>query len=123
MKRLIALCYREAMGRWIPILALAFACGGAHAQLITRSLPNDGKLGELVAPRQAYPLLKIGKETLRLAPGGLIFDQHNRTIVHNQLPEAANVLYVLNMTGEVARVYILRPDEVELVKQRASAKK
>jgi len=123
LKRWIALCYREPMGRWILTLALAFACGAAHAQVITRPLPNNGKLGVLVGPPQAYPLLQVDKETLRLAPGGLIFDQHNRTIVHNQLPEGANVLYVLNMTGEVARVYILRPDELELVKQRASAKK
>ena len=118
----MALCYRESMGRWILTLALALLCGAAHAQLITRQLPNNGKLGALVGPAKAYPLLQVGKEVLRLAPGGIIFDQHNRTIVHNQLPESGNILYVLNTTGEVARIYILRPDELELVKQRASAK-
>ena len=111
------------MGRWILPLALAFLCSATHAQVITRPLPNNGKLGALVGPPQAYPLLQVDKALLRLAPGGLIFDQQNRTIVHNQLPEGANVLYVLNMTGEVSRIYILRPDEVDLVKQRVGAKK
>src|SRR5262245_59555266 len=111
------------MGRWILILALAALCGAAHAQLIVRQFPTNGKLGELVGPARAYPLLQVDKEVLRLAPGGLIFDEHNRTIVHGQLPERANVYYVVNMTGEVQRLFLLRPDELERLKQSASAKK
>ena len=95
---------------WIGALLLALATT-AHAQL-PRQLPAGGKLGEL-AGRQPYPLLLIGGKALRLAPGGRIFDQHNRTLVHEALPEQAAVLYVEDMNGDISRIYILRPEELE----------
>ena len=121
LKRLIAPCYRKSMGRWLSMLALALACSAAYAQ-IARPLPLEGKLGELIGGQNAFPLLQIDNAQARLAPGGLIFDQNNRTIVHGQLPERATVLYVLNAGGEVSRIYILRPEELALVKQRPAAK-
>jgi hypothetical protein len=95
---------------WIVALVFALAAT-VHAQL-QRPLPSNGKLGELVG-RQPYPLLLIGGKTLRLAPGGRIFDQHNRTIVHEALPEQGAVLFVEDMNGDISRIYILRAEELE----------
>jgi hypothetical protein len=95
---------------WIVALLLALTATG-HAQL-PRQLPSNGKLGEL-AGKQVYPLLLIGGKTLRLAPGGRIFDQHNRTIVHEALPEQGAVLFVEDMNGDISRIYVLRPEELE----------
>jgi hypothetical protein len=81
----------------------------AEAQQI-RFLPANGKRGT-TGTKQALPLLIINRETLRLAPGGLIFDINNRTILHGSLPMGADIWYQLNFSGEVQRIYILRPDE------------
>jgi len=121
LKRLITLCYREAMVRWIVALALAGTLATAvYAQPI-RMLPANGKLGELVGQQQAFPVVQIGGKLLRLTAGALIYDQNNRTIVHGVLPERASVLYVEEASGEISRIYILRPEELELVK-RAQAR-
>jgi hypothetical protein len=101
------------MGRWIWTLALAIAwVATSHAQM-TRQLPADGKLGDLVGQQQPFPLLQINEQVVRLAPGGRIYDQHNRTILHTFLPEQATVLFVQDMNGDISRVYILRPEELE----------
>jgi hypothetical protein len=102
-------------GAWVLIATLAFA-QASPAQL-QRFLPSQGQLGELSdQQQQPYPLLHIDKKLLRLAPGGRIFDQHNRMIVHGALPDAASVLFVPDMHGDIARLYILLPAEIERVK-------
>src|SRR5262245_8982156 len=106
------------MGRWILALAAAITFITAlHAQGI-RKLPANGKLGELVGQQQPFPMLQIGSGVLRLAPGGLIYDQNNRTLIHAMLPDRATGLYFQDPAGDVTRVYILRPEELELL-QRA----
>jgi hypothetical protein len=105
------------MRRWIWTLALAFAwVATGHAQL-PRQLPADGKMGELVS-QQPFPLLQINDQVVRLAPGGRIYDQNNRTILHTLLPERATVLFVQDMNGDISLVYILRPEELDQL-QRA----
>jgi len=117
LKYLITLCYSEHMRRWAWSVVLAAALvGAAHAQL-QRMLPANGKLGEVVG-RQPFPLVQINSKILRLAPGGLILDQHNRSIVHGALPPEAQVLFVEDPNGNVTRIYLLRPDELERI-QRA----
>jgi hypothetical protein len=102
-------------GAWVLAATLAFA-QASPAQL-QRFLPSQGQLGELSdQQQQPYPLLHIDKKLLRLAPGGRIFDQHNRMIVHGALPDAASVLFVPDMHGDIARLYILLPAEIERVK-------
>lgn len=55
--------------------------------------------------------MQLGKELLRLAPGGIIVDAQNRTIIHNQIPPGADALYQLNRNGEITRMVILTPEE------------
>jgi hypothetical protein len=105
-------CYCRVMRKAAWIVALLFALAAAvHAQ-VPRQLPANGKVGEL-AGKQPYPLVLIGGKALRLAPGGRIFDQHNRTLVHEALPEQGAVLFVEDPNGDVSRIYILRPEELE----------
>ena len=96
---------------WAGLLALLIATA-SFAQ-VTRLLPADGKLGELVGQQQPFPLLEINNKVVRLAPGGVIYDRHNRAILHNQLPQSAPVLFVEDSKGEIKRLYLLRPDEAE----------
>lgn len=119
----MALCYRGLMrsGAWVLAAALAFA-QASPAQL-QRFLPSEGRLGELSGQQQQpYPLLQIDKKLMRLAPGGRIYDQHNRIIVHGALPDTGSVLFIPDMQGDIARLFILLPAEVERVKLNLPAK-
>ena len=119
----MVLCYRGLMrsGAWVLAAALAFA-QASPAQL-QRFLPSEGRLGALSGQQQQpYPLLQIDKKIVRLAPGGRIYDQHNRIIVHGALPDSASVLFVPDMHGDIARLFILLPAEVERVKLNLPAK-
>ena len=98
-------------GAMVLTLAAAFATS-VHAQF-PRQFPPEAKLAELVGQKQPYPLLELDDKVLRLAPGGRVMDEHNRVVLHSYLPKHAHVLYVLDMNGDVSRVYILRPDELK----------
>ena len=99
-----------------PLLLLSFCLAlqsfaAAHAQLLQqRPLPANGERGRIGAP-QPLPLVQIGNRVLRLAPGGVIYDQQNRSIVHAHLPAGADVFYTRDVNGEMQRIYILTPDE------------
>lgn len=104
------------MRRWIGAAALVAACAAtAHAQF-NRRLPVDGQLGELVGQKYPLPLVEIDQKVVRLAPGARVYDQENRTLLHTYLPPQAQVLFVLDMNGDIARAYILRPEEWERLK-------
>ena len=98
-------------------MALAAAIATASYAQMPRQFPANGKLGELIGQQQAFPLLQINNKILRLAPGGRIIDEQNRTIVHGSLPQQASVLFVEDMNGDISRIYLLRPDELERIKQ------
>ena len=107
------------MGRLLAVLVFAFAVAtSASAQPPGRLLPA-GKLGELTGRQHAFPLVQIAGEVRRLSPGALVFDQDNRTILHGQLPESANVLYVEGPGKEITRIYILHPNELESLRRAA----
>ena len=84
-----------------------------------RQLPVNGKRGTTGDPLPR-PQVVISRQTLTVAPGGLIFDTSNRTIVHSALPVNADVWYQLNNGGQVRRIYILRPEEQERLDREKS---
>lgn len=91
-------------------LLLALACtftAAAWAQL--RTLPANAKRAELTGYQN--PFVILSGEARRLAPGALIFDTHNRTITPGFLPASADVVYTIDNTGSVMRIYILTPQE------------
>lgn len=96
------------------VLCAAWAAPAAsHAQLIQqRFLPAQGERGRL-GDAQVLPMVKISGRVLRLAPGGVIYDQHNRSIVHAHLPAGAEIFYTRDQNGDVQRIYILTDQERE----------
>jgi hypothetical protein len=84
---------------------LASVGATAYAQ-VGRLLPQNGERGKTGASHP-LPAVKIGSKLMRLAPGGLIYDQHNRSVVHSQLPQNADVLYLRDQAGNIQRIYVL----------------
>ena len=75
-----------------------------------RTIPEHARLGRTGDP-QPLPYVEINRKLLKLAPGGLIFDDSNRTIIQNALPPDVRVAYTLDMNGDIARIYILTAAE------------
>lgn len=95
------------MRKLMLLLAFLVFTAPAWAQ---RALPADGKRGT-TGERQMFPMVQIGKEALRLAPGGIIINSNNLSITQGQLLPGSEVLYQLDRNGEVLRIVILTPDE------------
>jgi hypothetical protein len=91
------------------MLLLAFLVFAAPAWA-QRVLPADAKRGT-AGEHQMFPMVQIGKDVLRLAPGGIIVNSNNLTITQGQLLPGSEVLYQLDRNGEVPRIVILTPDE------------
>ena len=106
------------MRRLFAILMLAIGFAAPSAAQVQRALPTNGKLGVVYGQQHQYPTVRIDSTLLRLAPGGVILDQENRSILHAYLPEKATVLYVLDGQGSVTRMVILRPDELARLQRR-----
>ena len=107
------------MHKLLAIILTAFllANGIAHAQL--RTIPANAKRATVGQAQYALPYINLDGAMIKLAPGGVIYDQNNRTVVHNALPQGAVVGYTLDMNGDVARIYILTPQELaRLVPQK-----
>lgn len=101
--------------RKLMLLLTFFACTTcAWAQ--QRTLPADAKRATIGAP-QALPVVQLGKQLLRLAPGGIIVDAQNRTVTHNQIPPGGDALYLLDRNGEITRMVILTPEEQARLKR------
>ena len=92
----------------IVITGVLFAASG-YAQL--RSLPANAKRVTVGSQQHALPYINLGGKTVKLAPGGVIYDQNNRTIVHGELPPGSDVVFTTDMQGDIARIYILTPFE------------
>ena len=82
----------------------------AQSSSAQRILPPAAKRG-VTGDARPLPIVVINGEAVKLAPGGLIFDDYNRTILHQSLPANADVLFQLDMNGDVQRIYILTPEE------------
>ena len=91
------------------MLLLAFLVFAAPAWA-QRTLPAEAKRGT-TGERQMFPMVQIGKEVLRLAPGGIIVNSNNLSITQGQLLPGSEVLYQLDRSGEVLRIVILTPEE------------
>jgi hypothetical protein len=89
--------------------AVLLTAGVVQAQL--RTIPANAKRATIGTQQYPLPYVDVGGTRLKLAPGGVIYDQNNRSIVHNALPPGADVAVVPDMNGEVGRIYILTPLE------------
>ena len=88
-------------------VVVALSAGSAWAQM--RTLPANAKRATLTGHQDR--MVALGGEQRRLAPGAVIFDTSNRTILPNFLPAQADVVYTTDPSGAVMRIYILTPQE------------
>ena len=93
----------------VPLAALLLLATLAHAQI--RTLPPEAKRATVGQQQYPLPFVDLSGAKVKLAPGGIIFDQNNRTIVHDALPPGANVVFTTDMNGDIRRIYILTPQE------------
>jgi hypothetical protein len=97
-------------------MAVAAGVGTAHAQVQLRTLPPTTKLAKVGSP-QVLPYVQLNGAVVRLAPGGVIYDENNRSITQNMLPSGVIVGYITDNSGDIARIYILTPQERAQLKQ------
>ena len=103
------------------LLLLTLTLGAAiasasYAQL--RTIPANAKRATVGQQQFALPYVDLGAKKLKLAPGAVIYDRENRTIVHNALPPGADVVFTTDMQGDIARIYILNPYEQAQLSRR-----
>ena len=100
----------------LSLTVILLTTGVAYAQL--RTLPANAKPAKVGAQRLPLPYINFGGTApFKLAPGGVIYDENNRYILHEALPPGADVVYTLDMNGDIARIYILTPQEQAQVKK------
>src|SRR4051812_30195825 len=95
------------------LCAMTALCTAGYAQ-VGRLLPDKGERGRTGAS-QPLPAVAIGNQLFRLAPGGVIYDQQNRFLVHSDLPANADVLYERDPAGNIQRIYVLTDLEKSLL--------
>jgi hypothetical protein len=98
------------MLRFLPVLVMTglLCVESSYAQL--RTIPPNAKRATVGQP-QVLPNVELNGKMVKLAPGGVIYDENNRMIVHNALPPGADVAFTPAMNGDVARIYIMTPAE------------
>ena len=102
-------------------VALSLALGAASAQQQRPvALPANATYGELKAFQ--YPQAQIDKRILRLAPGARLYDTRNLIITPNMVPSRAQVLYRLDINGQVSQMWLLSAEEAAAAKRRAKSK-
>lgn len=106
-----------------PLLALVAGIVGwtpdARAQF-QRNLPANGVLGVVTGdPTLPLPMVRIDSRLFRMAPGGIIVDQNNRTLLHAQIPQRATAYIIFDAnSGDVQRMFLLTPDELQRLRAR-----
>ena len=91
----------------------------AHA---ARTFPPKVE-GGILTPLK-YPYVKIGSNTFKFSAGGKIYDQANRIIQPVRLTSTVNVAYLIDMGGELSKLWILTDEEVKnLAKSKANEAK
>jgi hypothetical protein len=90
----------------------------ARAQF-QRNLPTNGVVGVLAAdPALPLPLVRIDSRVFRMAPGAIIVDQNNRSLLHAQIPQRAAAYIVFDGNGDILRMFLLTPDELQRLRVR-----
>jgi hypothetical protein len=91
------------------LLTLCLSLMAAQVVDAQRQLPQDGQY--VKRAEFNYPFVKLGKKVLRLAVGSRIYNDQNLIIVPNAAPRSADVLYKIDINGEISQIWILTPDE------------
>ena len=91
----------------LAMLLFTLAAGAAQAQL--RTIPAEAKRAKL-SHVQGMTVEIDGKQA-QLAMGAQIRDDNNRIVVPTAVPRGVLVKYMPDAQGQVARIWILTPQE------------
>jgi len=99
------------MNQWRLYLIGGILLGFAHcASAQFRQIPIDTQRGWLRPVQDS--VIAIDEKQLQLAPGATIRNQQNMIVVPVSLPgEGALAEYQLDASGQVARAWLLTPEE------------
>jgi hypothetical protein len=99
----------------LSVLGLSF---GANAE---RFFPTNAKRGEMKGI--AYPYMKIGDKTLRLAAGSRIYNEQNLIIMPASLQkQSAQIIYSADINGHIGAVWLLTAAEIKKYPYKATSK-
>ena len=115
------ICGFIALRRLSALSAMCTALLAAPMVDAERQLPHDGKY--VKDAQFNYPFVKMGKQVLRLAVGGKIYNEQNLIIMPVSAPGKADVLYRVDLNGEISQIWILTPEESKVAKAAAAKKK
>jgi hypothetical protein len=94
--------------------AALLVLAGATQAFAERTFPEQAKRGDLKA--YEYPSMKIGDRVYRLSPGSRIFNEQNLIIMPASLQvQTAPVMYMLDMSGDLSRLWLLTGEEAARV--------
>jgi hypothetical protein len=94
----------------LRFLVAVIAATSMSPAFSARNFPEKAIRGEMKSHN--FPYVKTGDKTLRLAPGGRIFNQQNLIITPASLPsQTAQIMYTTDMNGDLSRVWLLTAEE------------
>jgi hypothetical protein len=105
--------------RALGCIVVAFlVCAAWAGPAAARDFPADAVRARFTVIQ--YPIVKLGRHHMRLAPGAQIRDPSNQIIMAPSLDGTGTYhsLYTLDRSGEVFRVWLLTDDEVAALKSQ-----
>jgi hypothetical protein len=92
------------------LIALMGAAPFVSAQL--RAIPPDAVKATMQPPQDGR--VQMGKYVFRLAPGAQIRSTDNRIMLPVMIGSEQVVRYLLDANGDLSRVWVLSPEEIDL---------
>lgn len=102
--------------------------GLAPAQAQTRVIPASAETGKLTVidhrrVKIEHPEISLldmfDRSVVRLlAPGARIFNEHNRSVHSNALPDGSIASFLVGQDGQIRTIWVLTPVEFEAYKAR-----
>jgi hypothetical protein len=97
----------------IGIVALAFSI---EAPALVRNFPQDIQAGELQGIDA--PFVRISGKIYRMAPGIKFRGTNNIIVPPGSVRTTAKIVFTLDLMGQVWVVWMLTPEEIEVLAQR-----
>lgn len=97
----------------LGILALVSAL---EAQAFVRNFPKDIQAGELQGIEAPY--VRISGKTYPMAPGIKIRGTNNIIVPPGSLHSVAKIVFTLDLMGQVWGVWMVTPEEIDVLTQR-----
>ncbi len=90
------------------MIAVLISSAFAYAQF--RTLPANARHA-VTGEQLAMPYVTLNGKQAKLAPGAVIYDENNRSILQGNLPPHLHVVFNADMNGDVSRIYVLSATE------------